>query len=91
MTTSIPNYPVCKPIPMAQSRQWPAAVHRFNAKTVAALRAAEATNRPLLIRGLPGVGKSMSARAAATFAGRPLLAQVIDSRNAGGSSPSRAR
>ena len=82
MTTmpDIPTYPSGKPIRMEQGGPWPAAVHRFNAKTVAALRAAEATNRPLLIRGLPGVGKSMSARAAAVYAKRPLLAHVIDSR-----------
>ena len=78
--TSIQDYPVGKPVQMLASQQWPAAVHRFDAKTVAALRAAEATGRPLLIRGLPGVGKSMTARAAAVHAKRPLLAQVIDGR-----------
>lgn len=78
--TRIPDYPVGTPVRMPASGPWPAAVHRFDAKTVAALRAAEATGRPLLIRGLPGVGKSMTARAAAVHAQRPLLAQVIDGR-----------
>lgn len=77
---AIPPYLTGEGVRMAPSRQWPAAVHRFDAKAVAALRAAEATGRPLLIRGLPGVGKSMTARAAAVAAGRPLLAQVIDGR-----------
>lgn len=78
--TCVQAYPVGEPIRMAPSGPWPAAVHRFDARTVAALRAAEATGRPLLIRGLPGVGKSMTARAAAAHARRPLLAQVIDGR-----------
>ena len=57
-------------------------MHRFKPEAAAALRAAEATGRPLLIRGLPGVGKSMAARAAAAaaHAQRPLLSQVIDGR-----------
>ena len=75
-----PDYPVDQAIPMHRYGPWPPAVHRFKAPAAAALRAAEATGRPLLIRGLPGVGKSMTARAAAAAAGRPLLAQVIDGR-----------
>jgi MoxR-like ATPase len=65
---------------MPADAHWPASVHRFDTDTIAALRLAEVTGRPLLMRGLPGVGKSQSARAAAAAAGRPFLAQVIDGR-----------
>lgn len=69
-----------RPIELPPTRTWPAAAHRLKPDTAAALRAAEATGRPLLIRGLPGVGKSMTARAAAHLMARPILSQVIDAR-----------
>ena len=78
--TSPPQYPQDRPIELPPSEQWPAGVHRLDAKTAVALRTAEATGRPLLLRGLPGVGKSMTARAAAQVAGRPLLCHVINGR-----------
>lgn len=68
------------PIKLPPTGTWPAAAHRLKPDTAAALRAAEATGRPLLIRGLPGVGKSMTARAAAHLSRRPILSQVIDAR-----------
>lgn len=77
---TIPAYPIDTDIPIAAQGNWPASVHLFKAPTVAALQAAEATGRPLLVRGLPGVGKSETARAAASFAGRPFLSMVIDGR-----------
>ena len=55
-------------------------MHCFDERSAAALRAAEACGRPLLVRGAPGVGKSQTARAAAAFAGRPFLSTVIDGR-----------
>jgi MoxR-like ATPase len=75
-----PQYPVDQGIVIDAQGTWPASVHLFKAPTAAALRAAEATGRPLLVRGLPGVGKSETARAAAAFALRPLLPVVIDGR-----------
>jgi len=80
MTSKIPAYPVGPDVPIPAQGTWPASVHVFKERTVAALQAAEATGRPLLVRGLPGVGKSETARAAAAFAGRPLLPLVIDGR-----------
>ncbi len=80
MTMTIPDYPVDTDILIAAQGTWPSSVHLFKRETVAALRAAEATGRPLLIRGLPGVGKSETARAAAAFAKRPFLSLVIDGR-----------
>lgn len=76
----IPDYPIGQDIPIDEQGTWPASVHVFKEPTVAALQAAEATGRPLLVRGLPGVGKSETARAAAAFAHRPFLATVIDGR-----------
>ena len=76
----IPDYPVGKSITIPEQGTWPRSVHVFKELTVAALQAAEATGRPLLVRGKPGVGKSETARAAAAFAQRPFLSVVIDGR-----------
>jgi MoxR-like ATPase len=76
----IPNYPIQTDIPLPAQGTWPDSVHVLKEETAAALQAAEATGRPLLIRGLPGVGKSETARAAAAAAGRPFLSAVIDGR-----------
>ena len=59
---------------------WPEAVHLFEARDVWALKAAEAANRPLLVRGLPGTGKSQLARALARFTGRLFISQVVNAR-----------
>ncbi|MBL8329847.1 MAG: AAA family ATPase [Rubrivivax sp.] len=76
----IPDYPTGTDIPLPAQGTWPDSVHVLREETAAALQAAEATGRPLLIRGLPGVGKSETARAAAAAAGRPFLCAVIDGR-----------
>jgi MoxR-like ATPase len=78
--TPIPEYPVGTRIDLDATGTWPASVHRFDADTAAALRAAEAAGRPLLIRGDPGTGKSQTARAAAAAAGRLFLSVTIDGR-----------
>lgn len=77
----IPEYPIETPVLLPATGTWPASVHRFDAETGAALRAAEAAGRPLLIRGEPGTGKSQTARAAAAAAGRLFLSVVIDGRS----------
>ncbi len=77
----IPDYPVMAEVPLPATGTWPASVHRFEAEAVAALRAAEAAGRPLLIRGEPGTGKSQTARAAAAAVGRLFLSVVIDGRS----------
>ena len=56
---------------------WPQSWHQFNEDSAYALAAAEAAQRPLLIRGEPGTGKSQLARAAAVATQRLFLAQVI--------------
>ena len=56
---------------------WPATRHLLDEPGARAIIAALAAERPLLLRGEPGVGKSQLARAAAELLGRPFLATVI--------------
>lgn len=58
----------------------PPTVHVFDARSVDAINAALAANRPLLVRGEPGTGKSQLARAAAEKLNRQLFTTVIDAR-----------
>ena len=44
---------------------WPASRYLLDGKSQDAIRLAEACGRPLLVRGLPGTGKSDLARTAA--------------------------
>lgn len=80
MDPAIPDYPIDQPIPLPARGTWPVSVHCFDRDTAAALRAAEAAGRPLLLRGDPGTGKSQTARAAAEHAGRLFLSVTIDGR-----------
>ncbi len=53
-------------------------VHVFDAPQVRAIRLALTLNRPLLVRGEPGAGKSQLARAAADVLDRPFRCRVVD-------------
>ena len=75
-------YPTA-PIVLPKLGSWPASVHVFEEESAYALAAAEAANRPLLIRGEPGTGKSQLARAAAVASKRLFLAAVIHARSEG--------
>lgn len=55
-------------------------VHVFDDRSIAAVEAAMATGRPLLVRGEPGTGKSQLARAVAAKLGRALVVHVVDGR-----------
>lgn len=55
-------------------------VHVIDKRSILALNAALATQRPLLVRGEPGIGKSQLARAAAVLLGRTFLAHAVDAR-----------
>ncbi len=78
---SIPTYPSpSEEVHLEPQGTWPQAVHVFDADTVAALRAAEAAGRPLLLRGVPGTGKSQTARAAAVAAQRLFVSVVVNGR-----------
>jgi hypothetical protein len=56
-------------------------VHRFDEESAWAVRAALAAQRPLLVRGEPGSGKSQLARAAAEALGRLFVAEVVHARS----------
>lgn len=56
---------------------WPASRHIFEKDHILALRAAQATGRPLLVRGEAGTGKSQLAHAAAFVTGRAFLPVVV--------------
>lgn len=67
-------------LPLPKQGSWPKAIHVFEKDDVYALMAAEAAERPLLIRGEPGTGKSQLARAAAVATGRLFLSVVVNAR-----------
>jgi len=53
-------------------------VHVFDPRQVSAVDTALACNRPLLVRGEPGTGKSQLARAAAKVLGRAFVSVFVD-------------
>ena len=65
---------------LAASKSSPQPVHVFDAPTIHAVNAALAAQRPLLVRGEPGIGKSQLARAAAKELGRAYIQHVVDVR-----------
>ncbi|HND13954.1 MAG TPA: AAA family ATPase [Pseudomonadales bacterium] len=79
-TTAIPVLPL-HPLTLPARGSWPATVHRFDENSAWAVRAALAAQRPLLVRGEPGSGKSQLARAAAEALGRLFLAEVVHARS----------
>ncbi|RYU59921.1 AAA family ATPase [Methylolobus aquaticus] len=81
MKPSIPEIPIGSKIPLAQRGSFPESVHIFTEQAAWAIRAALAAQRPLLVRGEPGTGKSQLARAAAEVLGRLFVAEVVDSRS----------
>jgi MoxR-like ATPase len=59
---------------------WPASRHRFDKRSILAVRTAIAAERPLLVRGKPGIGKSQLARAVAQELELPFLYRVVNAR-----------
>ncbi len=57
---------------------WPESVHQFDEDSINALKTALAAQRPLLLRGDPGTGKSQLARAAAIALKRLFIYDVIN-------------
>lgn len=68
-------------IDLPQTGSWPASKHIFDKTSIWAIKAAMAAERPLLIRGEPGTGKSQLARAAAVSMKRAFIAEVVHSRS----------
>lgn len=61
---------------------WPATKHSFDdSKVVNAVKAALAAQRPLLVRGEPGTGKSQLARAVARLLDRQFVSEVMNARS----------
>jgi MoxR-like ATPase len=60
---------------------WPETIHVFEEKSIWAVNAALTAERPLLIRGEPGAGKSQLARAAAIALDRAFIADVVHARS----------
>jgi MoxR-like ATPase len=69
-----------KPMTLPAVRNWPGTPHLLDAPSVWAVKMALATDRPLLLRGDPGTGKSQLARAAASVLGWTFLSRVINAR-----------
>ena len=65
---------------LPEEGSWPESRHIFDDKSVWAINAALASNRPLLIRGEPGTGKSQLARAAAHVLEWPFYSCVVNAR-----------
>ncbi|KAA3654835.1 MAG: AAA family ATPase, partial [Calditrichaeota bacterium] len=55
-------------------------VHLFDDDSIAAVNAAVAARRPLLVRGEPGTGKTQLARAAAEKMGWAFIPTIVDAR-----------
>lgn len=67
-----------KKYPLPAHGTWKSSVHVFDQRTVNALTAAWLSERPLLVRGDPGTGKSQLARAAAeALDGWQLVSEVV--------------
>jgi len=62
---------------LPQQGSWPTASHCLGKREALALIAALASERPILVRGEPGIGKSQLARAAADILERRFLSTVI--------------
>ncbi len=65
-------------VPLAKLTGWRASAHLFERRDVLAIRAALASERPLLVRGEPGSGKTQLARAVAQQLGWALVYKVIN-------------
>jgi MoxR-like ATPase len=81
MKTSASPFPIFDypetPQTIKKMASWPESAHQFEPEHILALRAAQATSRPLLVRGEAGTGKSQLAHAAAFVTGRAFLPVVV--------------
>lgn len=78
--TNIPQLPIDKPFTLDTCGSWGKTEHVFDQESVNAIRMALAAERPLLVRGDPGTGKSQLARAAAQTLKRVFVSEVVHSR-----------
>jgi MoxR-like ATPase len=66
-----------KSVPLPPQGSWPASIHLLDKAALLAIATALGANKPLLIRGEPGSGKSHMARAAARLLKRRFLSTVV--------------
>ncbi|GAB6907533.1 conserved hypothetical protein [Desulfosarcina cetonica] len=78
---AIPEKVLTEPVTLPKTGTWPETRHQFDEKSLWAIKAAVAAERPLLVRGEPGTGKSQLARAAAYYLGRAFISEVVHSRS----------
>jgi MoxR-like ATPase len=71
------NYTPGEIIHIPGTGSWKSTPHEFEEEGIWAINAALAAERPLLIRGLPGTGKSQLARAAAAALNRLFIYHVV--------------
>ena len=70
-----------KEVELPATGSWQRSVHLFDQKSLWAIKAGLTAERPLLVRGEPGTGKSQFARAAARVLGRAFLSEVVHARS----------
>ena len=75
-----PKLRINEPFDLPTRGSWPASRHIFDEESANAILMAWAAERPLLVRGEPGTGKSQLARAAAEELGRLFVSEVVHSR-----------
>lgn len=80
MTTEQTQHPAAQQFYLPAVGTWPQSWYWLNGKSQDAIDLAVASGRPLLVRGLPGTGKSDLARAAAEYLGRAFVYEVIIAR-----------
>jgi MoxR-like ATPase len=70
-----------KPYLLPKMSAWPETMHLFDEDCKWAVQTALAANRPLLVSGEPGIGKSQISRAVAAFFHVPFLPFVVNARS----------
>jgi MoxR-like ATPase len=75
-----PSHPKDKELFLPATGTWLASWYLLEGKFQDAIQLAEACGRPLLVRGLPGTGKSDLARAAAEYLNRAFVYEVVTAR-----------
>jgi MoxR-like ATPase len=80
MTTEPNQHPAAKQYFLPAVGTWQESWYWLDGKPQDAIDLAVASGRPLLVRGLPGTGKSDLARAAAEYLGRAFVYEVITAR-----------
>ena len=79
-TQTTPLHPQELAFYLPATGSWSTSWYLLDGKAQDAIKLAEACGRPLLVRGLPGNGKSDLARAAAEYLNRAFVYEVVTAR-----------